>query len=580
MKMYVRYDRLHEATDARNKVGLPPLFDRTASFSKYILSGTVAASCLVTSARAGDLPTGKAPPAEYVRTCPAHGVGFFQIPGADTCIRIGGRARFDYQFYSAPQMGVDRSNFRGSGRLSVDARTYTDWGTLRTFIRYDINSASGSDIATPPLLRYAYAFTATGIDTYGRQQKQVDADKAFVQFAGLTAGRAASFYDFYAGDIELIGLPIASSRSSTTLAAYTAQFGSGLSASLSVEDPILRRNPLFNTGGVYANQAPGSLLPTGITNNPSSGVTFVSPVTLYGAAGIAGQAYIDVVQRSQLPDFIANLRVDQGWGSAQLSGVVHQLSIGQYISTTVPGATTTAAGGIAPATTGTYAGFANTSGYTTANGLQGRRPDAQYGYGVQAGVKLNLPFLSPGDTLWLQAAYARGAMAYTGNDIPIGPEGVGKALPGGRLVVTGVDGYVDAFGSLKLTTSTSLNVILLHYWAPQWRSGFMFSYGWVDIPNSARISGPLGNITALAGGTPLTATNNPLYNVTLKSYEQFVTGANLVWSPVKDVDIGAEVLYQRLDPDGRVYDTSRTGTGKTVSYDSNWITRLRVERAF
>ena len=47
------------------------------------------------------------------------------------------------------------------------------------------------------------AFYATGVDTYGRAQKYVEADKAFIQFAGLTAGRATSFYDFYQTDIEL-----------------------------------------------------------------------------------------------------------------------------------------------------------------------------------------------------------------------------------------------------------------------------------------------------------------------------------------------------------------------------------------
>ncbi|MFC3638279.1 porin, partial [Camelimonas fluminis] len=32
----------------------------------------------------------KSAPVEYVKVCATHGVGFFYIPGTDTCIRIGG----------------------------------------------------------------------------------------------------------------------------------------------------------------------------------------------------------------------------------------------------------------------------------------------------------------------------------------------------------------------------------------------------------------------------------------------------------------------------------------------------------
>ncbi|MFC3639309.1 porin, partial [Camelimonas fluminis] len=63
----------------------------------------------------------------------------------------------------------------------------------------------------------------------------------------------------------------------------------------------------------------------------------------------------------------------------------------------------------------------------------------------------------------------------------------------------------------------------------------------------------------------------------------FVGLTNLVWSPVKDLDIGVEALYQRLDiARGRVYDANKGGalTGKTTTYDDNWLTRLRIDRTF
>ena len=41
-------------------------------------------------------------------------------------------------------------------------------------------------------------------------------------------------------------------------------------------------------------------------------------------------------------------------------------------------------------------------------------PDTEYGFAVQGGVKINLPFIAAGDVLWLQAAYAQGAINYLG----------------------------------------------------------------------------------------------------------------------------------------------------------------------
>ena len=61
---------------------------------KALLLGSTAGLCAVAAgAQAADLPVQKAAPVEYVRVCTAQGAGFFYIPGTDTCLRIGGRAR-------------------------------------------------------------------------------------------------------------------------------------------------------------------------------------------------------------------------------------------------------------------------------------------------------------------------------------------------------------------------------------------------------------------------------------------------------------------------------------------------------
>ncbi|MDI4659345.1 porin, partial [Xanthobacter autotrophicus] len=134
----------------------------------------------------------------------------------------------------------------------------------------------------------------------------VNVDKAFIQFAGLTAGRASSFYDFYAHDFEFYGATSGSDNSSTNLLAYTATFGNGVSATLSVEDPVFTRSPVFSPSG-------NALAPVFV------GYTSGRP-SRYGN--------VDAVQRSRLPDFVGALRVDQAWGSAQISAATHEINVG------------------------------------------------------------------------------------------------------------------------------------------------------------------------------------------------------------------------------------------------------------
>ncbi|KAK6020361.1 Porin subfamily protein [Ostertagia ostertagi] len=509
-----------------------PLWTRSGGAHTLTIAALGGAAFLAGSgfAAGADLPQSKVAPVDYVRVCSTHGVGFFYIPGTDTCIRIGGRASFAYEFAQYRSLsGHDKSNFIAAGRLQADARTATDWGTLRTFVRFDIASRTGQQHGASGTLRAMgpMGFNATGVDTYNRAYKYVEVDKAFIQFAGLTAGRASSFYDFYMTDIELTNFSITSNVPFTNLLAYTVRFGQGVSATLSMEDPTFRRNPLFfgavgSSGvvqpfvGLNAGAASAGLC----TNGTVVGCTFGAMVYTWGPDGWqTGYTYVDVAQRLNAPDVVANLRVDQGWGSAQLSVAAHQLS---------------------------------------------------------AGVKFNLPFAAPGDALWLQAAYARGAMSYTGLSAPTGHD---SALQGGigggvRFNAFKLDGYVDPFsGAIRPSTSWSATAAFLHYWSPQLRSGFVASYGQLRYPSGARTNGPLGNIELGAGGA---------YSVAFRNFGQLVGLTNLVWSPVKDLDIGVEALYQRINVKGRVWDANRGGAAanRTTRYDDNWLTRLRIDRTF
>ncbi len=426
---------------------------------KSLLLGSVAGLAAVAGAQAADLPSKKAAPVEYVRVCSAYGAGFFFIPGTDTCLRVGGRVRAEYRWQEAFGRADNASGFRARGRLNIDARTQTAYGTLRTFFRYELTGNRG---------------------VYGAETSVLD--KAFIQFAGITAGRAQSFFDFYAHDYDWRADLRASDVTTQNLLAYTATFGGGFSATISIEDQTQRQTAQAGFGNVIA----------------------------YGG--------------TRMPDIVANLRVDQAWGSAQIAGAVHQL----FATNRVP------------------AGLANTGAFV----------DTEYGFALTGGVKLNLPMLAAGDTLWLQASYSEGALSYVG----------GAPNNFGGVLIRHADGYVDAFGNVKKTKAYSIAGAFLHYWTPSVRQALFASYARYDYAASVETPvNALGIAPALA----------------LRDTSEWKVGSNLIWSPVRDFDIGVEVFYTRVDPKGRQFTNNPNQLGTvTVGHEDQFDVRLRFQRDF
>jgi hypothetical protein len=294
---------------------------------KSLLLGSAAGLAAVAGAQAADLPVAKAAPVEYVRVCSTYGAGFFYIPGTETCLRVGGRVRADYLYGEPLDRAEDAIGFRARGRLNIDTRTATAYGLLRAYIRYEITRSSG----TP------FNFTSTGD---GSVRTVPDVTQAFVQFGGLTAGRVTSF--FSNGDLPTghMGTLRFDDAPDVNVLAYTFSFGNGFSATLALEDGLDRR---------------------------SSGFGLDSPLGLV----YAGQ---------RVPDLVGNLKYDGTWGTAQLSGAVHQirsLNLVTPFGATVPD-----------------------------------YPDTEYGFAISAQIGVNLPMLAEGDSAWIAATYTDGANAY------------------------------------------------------------------------------------------------------------------------------------------------------------------------
>ena len=259
---------------------------------------------------AADLPSkAKGPAIEYVRICDAYGNGFFFIPGTDTCLKVSGYIRADYQARttqntSAKKIGglvggkpvvnseaaQDSSGNRVRARVEFDARTGTAYGPLRGYIRYQAQNGSGSIGAND--------FTL---------------DVGYIQWAGITAGRQKSFFEGFGSGPDY---PLDNARAydfKTQLLAYTTKFGP-LAATISIEDPLPRRGALF---GVNPNMIFPAL--------PAS-----LPSVAYGG--------------SKLPDLVGNLKLEQDWGAVLASGALHQVNT---VSSGTIGAPTASATGYA-----------------------------------------------------------------------------------------------------------------------------------------------------------------------------------------------------------------------------------------
>jgi hypothetical protein len=189
--------------------------EKTMKLAKSLFLGSVAGLAAVAGAQAADLPAKKAAAVEYVRVCSTYGAGFFYIPGTETCLRVGGRVRAEFQYLEPTDREDDAIGFRARGRLNIDARTATAYGLLRTFVRFEMTRDTG-----------VYGFSSTSANV----------DQAFIQFGGLTAGRTVSFFmnsdlpnDNW-GTLRFYDAP------TVNVFAYTFSFGNGFSATIAAEE--------------------------------------------------------------------------------------------------------------------------------------------------------------------------------------------------------------------------------------------------------------------------------------------------------------------------------------------------------
>ncbi len=363
---------------------------------KSLLLGTAGGLMAVAGAQAADLPSRKAAPAaEYVRVCSAYGSGYFFIPGTDTCLRVSGQVRAEALVSSTYGRFSDAYGIRARARMNLDARTQTGWGTLRTFIRAELNNQNGQYLNRG-------GFTGVGTRIGGTNVASTAGTLMFIQFAGITAGRYTSFFDFYGTDAYWNFGPISGSQGDSVNGfAYTATFGGGFSATIALESRQDRENA-------------------------------------FTAIPYAGARY---------PDLVGVLRLQQGWGTAQLMGAVRDVNIA---STGLP----------VPA-------FAS----------------SKTGYAIGAGVMFNLPMLAPGSQLYLEGVYAKGALHYLG---------FSSSARLGYANIAVSDYAFNGVNAARLGEGYSLMAALRHFWTPTIKQAIFAGYTNVSYGSFSPIAGALG----------------------------------------------------------------------------------------
>jgi hypothetical protein len=481
----------------------------TMKMVKSLLLGSAAGLVAVAGAQAADLPV-KAKPVEYVKICSAYGAGFYYIPGTDICLRVGG---YVWSEFEVNDLGAGAGN-SASGAIGGDQiRNRNDnWTSFRT--RFDMVFDARTNTEYGTLRSYASVGWQWTTNLDGFQQQQLPAstgnyawyyDRAFIQFAGLTFGYVGSFFDF--DPSLIISQQNSKSFKFAPAIAYTAQLGNGISASLSMEDSTTRRTNIATVACVGVSVFGYFSPSTNINIAPNLVVQTVAiQDSGFGATVYSGQF---------MPDFIANLRVDQGWGDAQISGAVHQLKTSINTATVNFGV----GGGNGP-TPGVGTPWA----------------PVKYGYAGLAGLNFKLPTLGAGDSFQIEGAWARGAEDYTG--ISANPYSNSSVIGYRRgslgPVIDLFDSFVDTTGQ-HLTTSWSVNAELRHFWTPSIRSSIAYGHNVLKTPVQSHVTGG----TAIGGSDPGFFPDGKIDQVS----------ANLIWSPVPKLDLGVEGVWVKMQTD-------------------------------
>jgi hypothetical protein len=547
---------------------------------KSLLLGSAAGIVAVASAQAADLPTKKAAPVEYVKVCNVGGITGWTMPGSDTCLKfsgymtaqfVGGNLNTQYNYgtvdqaigaiANTPSIAASATNptltalglldTRNTQRVLLAAsaaqqnttfnRNETGWSARANF-GFDM----ASNTAYGPLIGHMdiNVDVANGMDPLQGSGTANIAylNTGYLTWAGITAGKAQSFYSFTGGGDNWANFasPDRKGFNEPLLMAYTASFGGGFTATLSAESPgtVGASGGGTDQNGGYFN-----------TNSGPQAGTFNPALITYG-----GQKW---------PDIVGALHVKQGWGEAQVSGVIHNVNVQDTAYNTAPFNTLTGSGGC------------GVSGSLGCNSQQNT-----IGWGIDAGVKINLPSFGAGDDALITGSYTQSAVWYSGlPDMMWSEDG---AVNGNGQPMNLADAFFNPLtNSWSKPTAWSVSALIEHHFTPQFYLDLEGSVGgikWSNMGGGCNIALPSCLLAQGAQG-PMSP-----------SAITWLVGADLGWNPVNNLNFDLELMYQSTNqatPSGFLGTVYNYGQANEFFVPGDWhgvsdgfAGRFRITRYF
>ncbi len=536
---------------------------------KSLLLGSAAGIVAVASTQAADLPTKKAAPVQYVQICNVGGITGWTLPGSDTCVKFsgyitaqftGGVLNTQYNWGSLTDAITAITNEGGTPSAllttaaGLDSRVtqrvliaasgaQNNTGFYRNTTGWSVRSNFGFDMASNtaygPLIGHfdINVDASNGFDALeGSPEPNIAyLNTGYLTWAGITAGKQQSFFSFTGGGDNWANFfsPDRKGFNEPYLMAYTASFGGGFSATLSAE----------------SNQSAGA----------SGGGT-----NLTGAAG-SNPANI-AFGGEKWPDIVGALHVKQGWGEAQLSGVIHNVNVYDLAYNGAPFNTVSGASGC------------GVTGTLPCNAQQ-----KKVGWALDAGVKVNLPSFGAGDNFLVTGEYGQSANWYSGL--------CGEAMWGecGQTNGNGQPMFLpDAFfnpmtNSWSTPTTWSVSALFEHHFTPQFYidlEGSVGGFRWSNMGGGCNVAIGLSSclITQAAQG-PLSPNGTA-----------WLIGADLGWNPVTNLNFDLELMYMDLNQArpsgfaGTIYNWGQTDAffapGAWEGNSSGFAGRFRITRYF
>ena len=204
----------------------------------------------------------------------------------------------------------------------------------------------------------------------------------------------------------------------------------------------------------------------------------------------------------------SRLHVKQGWGEAQVSGVIHDVNVSDTCSTS------------------------DRLRHLWLQLLQ--HLHTQIGWGVDAGVKVNLPSFGAGDDALITGSYTQSAVWYSG--LPDMMWGENGQVNGNGQSMYMSDAFFNPLtNQWSKPTAWSVSALIEHHFTPQFYLDLEGSVGqlkWSNQGGGCYVYGfGCGAAQFVQGPLSPSATT-------------WLVGADLGWNPVNNLNFDLELMYQ------------------------------------